>query len=84
MKPVQELKLETETVCPRTTHLLPPGRARMRYLNIRSYWTPDNPSDGKFPICCGECRKTLLTVHNEAAVIGLAVKCPHCGAVSEV
>lgn len=74
----------TRNVC--LTHALPPGRARMRYMRLKTPLTENRAADeaDTADVLCYACAETLISAVHTAAVAGLAVQCPQCGTVSEI
>lgn len=70
----------------RQTHALPPGRARMRYMRLKTPLTESSSGDeaDTADVQCYACAETLISTVHTAAVAGLAVQCPRCGTVSEI
>jgi ribosomal protein S27E len=68
----------------RTTHPLPPGHRKSRYLKLKATPGQEIVGTGPTTVRCSVCDATLLSQVSEANVRGLAVRCPSCGTVSMV
>lgn len=68
------------------THALPLGRARMRYMRLKTQMIEMNQAeaDDAADVQCFACAATIIGAVRSASVTGLAVQCPQCGTISEI